>query len=128
MAFLSPATLLAADARAAGPSPLSRLRGAVLMTLGPVLATGMGWALATVGPELLSPSGASGDVRWTGSPDQGIAALLLLAWVALLGVVFTLAGWQLWHHGRMGRRVGVPAALLVAGLLAALPWLRRLFA
>ncbi len=129
MHYVSPETLLQSEAHVTGPTRMSRVRGAVLMAIGPVLCVSMLWILASLGPELLSPAPVSGgDTAFTGTAEQGQAAVLLFAWVALLGAVFTLGGWQLWQHGKLGRRVGVPAALLVSGLLAAMPWLRHLFA
>lgn len=128
MSHVSPETLLRSEAHVTGPTRMSRVRGALLMAIGPMLCVAMLWALASLGPELLSaaPTSSSG-ARFTGTAEQGQAAVLLFAWVALLGVLFTLGGWQLWRHGKLGRRVGVPAALLVSGLFAAMPWLRHLF-
>lgn len=118
-------TLVAADDRAARPSAVTRLRGAVLMVLGPLIALSMLWTLATLGPALLrpAPGGAFG-----GTPEQATAVLVLLPGLAALGLLFTWGGWNLWRHGRMGRTVAVPAAVLVAALLAAFPWLKALFA
>lgn len=64
MALVSPQALLASESTVNGASRLSRLRGGVLMILGPVLAAGTCWALAKVGPELLAPASAGGDLPW----------------------------------------------------------------
>lgn len=134
-------TLVAADDRGAGPSTITRLRGAVLMVLGPLIALAMLWTLVTLGPALLhaapgsapggTPDGAFGgtpDVAFGGMPEQATAVLVLLPGLAALGLLFTWGGWNLWRHGRLGRAVAVPAAVLVAALLAAFPWLKALFA
>lgn len=126
-------TLVAADDRGAGPSAITRLRGAVLMVLGPLIALAMLWTLVTLGPALLhaapgSAPGGTPDGAFGGTPEQATAVLVLLPGLAALGLLFTWGGWNLWRHGRLGRAVAVPAAVLVAALLAAFPWLKALFA
>ncbi|MFM7507609.1 MAG: hypothetical protein ACKO3M_13855 [Rubrivivax sp.] len=117
-------TIVAADAAQTGPTTLTRFRGAGLMVLGPLLALGMLLSLIAIGPSLL---GAEGAARSAGTPEQNLAAFVLMAWVGLLGAVFTFGGWNLWRHGRLGPRVVWPAAVLAVGLLGAMPWLRALF-
>lgn len=125
MKTVSVQALLAADARSTGPSTMTRVRGALLMVTGPVLALAMGVALVALGPSLL---GAPGAATTAGTREQDLAALVLMVWVALLGLLLAFGGWNLWHRGRLGRRIGAPAAVLVVGLVAASPWLKSLFA
>ncbi|MFN9745914.1 MAG: hypothetical protein ACK57B_09760 [Betaproteobacteria bacterium] len=117
-------TLVAADAASTGPTNLTRIRGVMLMVLGPLLAFGMLLSLIAIGPSLL---GAEGAALSAGTPEQNIAGFVLMTWVGLLGAVFTFGGWNLWRHGRLGRRIAWPSAVLVVGLLGAMPWLRALF-
>ncbi len=117
-------TLVAADAQGTGPTTVSRLRGGVLMVLGPLLALGMLAALVAVGPALWQ---GPPDGPFTGSRTQALAALAVMLVVGALGLLFTWGGWNLWRQGRMGRAVALPAALLVVGLLGAMPWLKALF-
>jgi hypothetical protein len=121
-------TLVASDDASTGPTRMTRARGAVLMVLGPVLAVGMLAVLSAIGAELWNGTAADGSAMATGTREQDLATLVLLVWVCALGVLFTWGGWNLWHRGRLGRPVAVPAAVLVAGLFAATPWLRGLFA
>ena len=89
-----------AAAAAAGPTTTSRVRGAVLMVLGTALAVGLSVALFNVAPMLLHPGQAFDNSRFTGSAFEAWLVLGVLAWVALLGVVFAIGGVQLWRQGR----------------------------
>jgi hypothetical protein len=125
MPKVSVQTLVAADAQGTGPTTVSRVRGGVLMVLGPLLALGMLAALVAVGPALwLGPP----DGPFAGSQTQALAALALMLGVGALGVLFTWGGWNLWRQGRLGRAVALPSALLVVALLGTMPWLKALFA
>jgi hypothetical protein len=117
-------TIVAADAASTGPTTLTRIRGAVLIVLGPPLALGMLLSLLAIGPSLL---GAEGAARSAGTPEQNIAAFVLMTWVGLLGAVLAFGGWNLWRHGRLGRRIVWPSAVVVVGLLGSMPWLKALF-
>lgn len=110
----------ALDAPASGPSTTSRLRGVVLMVLGTGLAIGLTVALINVAPMLQQPGQAYDNSRFTGSALEAWLALGMMAWVALLGVVFVVGGVQLWRRGQyhpwFARIAGAMAVLTVAGI------------
>ncbi|MBL8306789.1 MAG: hypothetical protein JNM33_08845 [Rubrivivax sp.] len=122
MSLMTPEQLIASQGAATGPTATSRLRGGVLMVLGPVLAVSMAWALASLGPALLA-----GSATDPGTREQDLTIFAVLAIVGAFGALGTVAGWQLWRHGCFDRRVGLPLAVVVAVLLAAVPLLKRMF-
>lgn len=122
MSLTSPNVLLASQADATGPTTTSRVRGAVLMVLGPVLAVSMTWILVSLGPELLA-----GTATGPGTREQDLTVFALLALVGAFGALGTVAGWQLWQHGRFHGRLGWALAAVVAVLMAAIPVLKQMF-
>lgn len=109
-----------AAAPAAGPSTTSRVRGAVLVVLGTVLAIGLTVVLFNVAPMLLHPGQAYDNSRFTGSVFEAWLLLGVVAWVALLGAVFAVGGVQLWRQGRyhpwFAKIAGAMAVVTVAGI------------
>ena len=108
------------DAARSGPTTTSRVRGAVLVVLGTVLALGLtavGWHLA---PMLLNSGQAPDNSRFTGSAFEAWLVLGVVAWTALLGVVFAVGGLQLWRQGRyhpwFARVAGAMAVMTVIGI------------
>jgi hypothetical protein len=126
MPLHTPGQLLTANEdlnSAHGPTRASRVRGMVLMVLGPVLALIGAGALVAVGPMLLSgPPG-----REVGPSSQDLAAVMVLGWLVGFGLLGSISGWQLWKQGHFSRRLGYPLAVMVVGFLACVPWLRHLF-
>lgn len=116
ISLVSPATA----APAAGPSTTSRVRGAVLVVLGTLLAVGLSGVLFVVAPIVLSPGQSYDNSRFTGSVFEAWLVLGGVAWVALLGVVFAIGGVQLWRQGRyhpwFAKVAGAMAVITVAGI------------
>jgi hypothetical protein len=90
----------AIDAIASVPSRTTRVRGALLVVIGSLLALGLLALLIDQAPTLLNPGKTIDNTTFTGTAFQGWVALGLFAWGALLGVVFASGGVQLWRQGR----------------------------
>jgi len=91
----------------------TKVRGIVLMVLGSGLAVGCGAVLVTTLPLLLNAGKVVDGTTFTGTAKQGLVAAALLAWTALLGLVFAAGGVQLFRNGRYFRRFGIVAAIMV---------------
>lgn len=113
------AQLVESNASPASPTRMTRIRGLVLMVLGPLLTAGVGAALIA----LLSQP----DFRFDGNDRELTTALAVMAAVVVVGPVFTLGGWQLWRHGRFTRTLAIVAAVLVLAMLALMKFAKGVF-
>jgi peptidoglycan/LPS O-acetylase OafA/YrhL len=113
------AQLVESNTSNAGPTRMTRIRGMVLMILGPLLTLGVGAALIAL---LNQP-----DLRFDGSDNELTAAVAVMAAVVVLGPVFTLGGWQLWRNGRFTRLLAIVAAVLVLAMLALMKFAKGVF-
>jgi hypothetical protein len=100
---------VAAEALAARPSGMNRVRGALLLGVGVALALVCMAILFTEAPLWLNPGKSFDGNVFTGTPSQGWIAVGLLAWLALMGLVFAAGGIQLWRSGTVH------------------PWFKRIF-
>jgi O-antigen/teichoic acid export membrane protein len=111
-------TLVASSTAGSGPTTTSRMRGVVLMLLGPLVTLGGGAGLWAA---LADP-----DTRLDTNDETAVVVLAVMALVLVLGPLFTLGGWQLWRQGRFSRALAIAAAAAVLALLALMPLARRL--
>lgn len=111
-------TLVASTTAGSGPTTTTRMRGVVLMLLGPLVTLGSGAGLWAV---LADPA-----TRLDASDETAVVVLAVMGLVLVLGPLFTVGGWQLWRQGRFSRALAVVAAVAVLALLALMPLARRL--
>jgi hypothetical protein len=98
-----------------------RILGSILVVLGTLLAVGMAVLIFNLAPSLMHPGVRFGEMRFTGSAEQGRMVLGLLGWVTLLGGAFAGVGL---HQLATGRRnkwlLGLVALLVVATVVSVL--------
>jgi hypothetical protein len=99
----------AAEPLSARASGMNRVRGALLLGNGAALALACMAFLFIEAPIWLNPGKSFDGNVFTGTPSQGWIAVGLLAWLALMGLVFAAGGIQLWRWGRVH------------------PWFKRIF-
>jgi hypothetical protein len=100
------------------PNRMTAVRGWLLVVLGSLLACGMLYALVSQAPLMLAPGSTIDGDTFTGSAEQGRAALALFGAVVLVGALFVAGGVQLLRHGRLRRWLVV--TVLAAGTLLAI--------
>ena len=98
-----------------------RIRGAILIVLGIVLAGFMAWLLREVSP-VMQPGGSPSGARFTGTEDQGRMITTLFMALIALGIVFALYGLYMAATGKESRAMKIFAWALW-GLLIGAPLL-----
>jgi hypothetical protein len=98
-----------------------RILGTILLVIGTLLAVGVTVLIFNLAPSLMHPGVQVGDMRFTGSAEQGRMVLGLLGWVTLLGAAFAGVGL---HQVITARRnkwlLGFVALLIVATVVSVL--------
>jgi hypothetical protein len=121
MPTVSTPTVSAAHTSPSARNRQTQVRGWLLVVIGCLLAAGMAYAIVSQAPLMLQPGQAIGGTTFTGSAEQGRAALGLFAAVALLGASFAAGGVQLLRHGGLARWL-VMTLLGSGALLAVTFW------
>ncbi|MEP7302577.1 MAG: hypothetical protein ABI699_13750 [Caldimonas sp.] len=99
---------------------LLRLQSGVLIVLGALLAVGIAVLLVNLLPTLLHPGVEVGGSTFGGTSDQAGKLIVLLAWVAILGLVFLAIGVRQLMIGRTSRLTWL--ALLLFPVTIGLAW------
>ncbi len=90
-------------------SAVTRLRGIVLVVLGPVVFVGMSWVLVVMGPNMFSAGRPA-------STAQDVFGLGLLGGIAIAGAVFFVAGVHLLRSGTIPtgvKRIGLALVAVI---------------
>lgn len=95
-----------------------RIRGAILIVLGIVLAGFMAWLLGEMAP-VMQPGGSPTGARFTGTEDQGRMITTLFMALIAIGVVFALYGFFMAATGKESRAMKIFAWILWAVLVGA---------
>lgn len=93
-----------------------RIRGAILIVLGIVLAGFMAWLLREVSP-VMQPGGSPTGARFTGTEDQGRMITTLFMALIALGIVFALYGIYMAATGKESRAMKIFAWVLWGALI-----------
>ena len=114
---MNPMTETQADSAGLVGSPVSRItrvRGALLIVVGSLLAIGMAVVVFNLLPTVLNPGTPVDGTTFRGSVEVGRTVVVLLSWVALLGAGFAMGGVFLLRQGRFPRGYGVAMGAMIA--------------